>query len=252
MRSLSILWFAASLCSCASLAVQRPGDDGVPSAQARVSVDPALATADAPGERVRSSEVRLVALDAEDEHAVSLRHLLERPWKRHSDRGRQLQVGLPDGAGWRRVRLRPFRFFTGFKYGDDYRALEAVRVQPVPAGRPVTSRTCLREAERWALPKLKSFDVRLTEMKESRWQWRDQTVQARTLEAHVDYAFTRSSYSVAWMAVPAYTDGCLVLMFAVRWGSSEHLARQVRDRWLQENLEFLRPKTPALPIAESS
>jgi hypothetical protein len=54
------------------------------------------------------------------------------------------------------------------------------------------------------------------------------------VDGHVDTLVSRRQFSAAWTAYPAYPDACLVLGMAAQWRGYPEVARQVRDRFIEE------------------
>lgn len=187
------------------------------------------------------------AAAAKDEHQLALERQLTEPWHRRADRDEQLLVPLADANNWKRVRFWLIDHFTGFRYGDDFDALNVVFVHDVEPGVKLTTEYCMKNAERWARPQLRAFDVRMGPVQSQTVRWKHTDIAVRTADAVVDYGVGPSQFSAAWAAYPAYTDACLVFAFAVPWGEHRELAVQVRDRWIDEGIRRLKPLTEARP-----
>lgn len=182
-----------------------------------------------------------------DDHQVALERQLSEPWHRRADRDEQLLVPLADANNWKRVRFWLIDHFTGFRYGDDFDALNVVFVHEVEPGVELTSEYCMKNAERWARPQLRAFDVRMGPVQSQKARWKDTDIAVRTADAVVDYGVGPSQFSAAWAAYPAYTNACLVFAFAVPWGDHRELAVKVRDRWIEEGVRRLKPLTKEPP-----
>jgi hypothetical protein len=182
-----------------------------------------------------------------DEHWRSLQRLLSEPWRRKADRDEQLLVPLSDAGHWKRVRFWLIDHFTGFRYGDDMSAVNVVLVQDVEPGVTPTAELCMKRAERWARPQMRSFDVRMGPIHSRKAEWHHDEIPVRTADAVVDYGFGPMQFSAAWAAYPAYTDACLVFAFAVPWGEHRELAQQVRERWIDEGVRRIKPLTQERP-----
>jgi hypothetical protein len=182
-----------------------------------------------------------------DEHGLALLRQLQEPWHRRADKDEQLLVPLVDAEKWKRVRFWLVDHFTGFRYGDDFHALNVVFVHDVEPGAKLTPSYCMKNAERWARPQLRAFDVRMGPIQSRSVQWKHTEIPVRVADAVVDYGTGPAQFSAAWAAYPAYTDACLVFAFAVPWGDHRELAGQVRDRWIEEGVKRIKPLTEARP-----
>ncbi len=182
-----------------------------------------------------------------DEHWVALQRMLSERWGRRADRDDQLLVPLADAGNWKRVRFWLIDHFTGFRYGEDINAVNVVLVQDVEAGVTPTAELCMKNAERWARPQMRSFDVRMGPIQSRKAEWRGDEVPVRTADALVDYGFGPMQFSAAWVAYPAYENACLVFAFAVPWGEHRELAQQVRERWIEEGVRKIKPLTDERP-----
>jgi hypothetical protein len=185
--------------------------------------------------------------EVHDEHWFALQRMLSERWSRRSDRDEQLLVPLADAGNWKRVRFWLIDHFTGFRYGDDINAVNVVLVHDVAAGVTPTADQCMRSAERWARPQMRSFDVRMGPVQSRKAEWRGNEVPVRTADALVDYGFGPMQFSAAWAAYPAYDNACLVFAFAVPWGEHRELAQEVRERWIEEGVRRIKPLTSERP-----
>ena len=185
--------------------------------------------------------------EVHDEHWVALQRMLGERWSKRSDRDEQLLVPLADARNWKRVRFWLIDHFTGFRYGDDINAVNVVLVQDVEPGVTPTAELCMKRAERWARPQMRSFDVRMGPIQSRKVEWRGTEIPVRTADALVDYGFGPMQFSAAWASYPAYTNACLVFAFAVPWGEHRELAHQVRERWIEEGVRKIKPLTEARP-----
>lgn len=182
-----------------------------------------------------------------DEHQLALERQLSEPWHRRADKDEQLLIPMADANNWKRVRFWLIDHFTGFRYGDDFEALNVVFIHDVEPGVKLTTEYCMKNAERWARPQLRAFDVRMGPIQSHTGRWKHTDVAVRTADAVVDYGVGPTQFSAAWAAYPAYTDACLVFAFAVPWGEHRELAVQVRDRWIEEGVRRLKPLTRERP-----
>jgi len=214
----------------------------LPPATAASSTSAASAKADAGAPAADASTA------PSDPHEEALLHQLHDRWGWQEDKDGQLRVPLVDQRNHDRVRYWAFDHFVGFKYGDDYDVMSVVFLQDAPKDAPFDSQTCLRRADKWGYPQLKSFEVKLDPPHISENQWRGKHILVESIDGYVDFGLERHRFSAAYAAYPAYPDTCLVFGVAVPWRKHEDLARQVRDRWVKEAVPQLRPMTPTRPV----
>jgi hypothetical protein len=181
--------------------------------------------------------------DATDAQEAALYRQLDEAWGQRNDKDDQLLVPLPDSDHWKRVRFWGVEHFVGFRYGNEHHLLAIGFVQEVPAGTPVTSDTCMRRFEQWGRPQTKPFDVKFGPFSVEHQRWRDQRLEVHLVDGEVSVGFTTTSFSAAWAAYPAYSDGCLIYAVAVPWREHPELAKQVRNRWVKEAFKQIEPKT---------
>src|SRR5688572_970619 len=181
--------------------------------------------------------------DAEDAQQAALFRQLDEPWGARADKDDQLLVPLPDWQNWKRVRFWGVEHFVGFRYGNEHHLLAIGFVQEVPAGTPVTSETCMRRFEQWGRPQTKPFDVKFGPFAVYHQRWRDQRLEVHAVDGEFSAGFTTTSFSAAWAAFPAYSDGCLIYAVAVPWREHPELAKQVRDRWVKEGFKQIDART---------
>lgn len=186
--------------------------------------------------------------DAHDPHLAALDRQLGEPWGERNDKDDQIYLPLPDAGHWKRVRYWGVEHFLGFRYGDDHYAVAVAFVQTLPAGASNDSRACIKRFEGWARPQTKGHDVDLGPIGVRESKWRDQPLTIKFVDGHADVGFSRRSFSAAWAAYPAYPDACLVFAVAVPWREQPEAARRVRDRFLTEAFERVRPLTPSAPV----
>lgn len=186
--------------------------------------------------------------NAHDPHEAALTRLLDEPWGRRSDRDNQLLVPLSDRRHWKRVRYWLLDHFTGFKYGDDFHALNVVFVRPLDAGRDATVEACMDQLEGWAFPQASAFQLEMGPIDAVYRPWRDQQILVHTTEAHLDYGIGEGEFVVAWASYPAYPDTCTVFAVALPTREQRELAYRVRSRWVDEGFSKLKPKTLRAPV----
>lgn len=181
--------------------------------------------------------------DAADREEAALFRQLDEAWGIRTDRDDQLGLPLPDSEHWKRVRYWGVEHFVGFRYGNDHHVLAIGFVQEIPPGTPVTTDQCMRRFEAWGRPQTKPFNVKFGPFAVHHQRWRNQRLEVHAVDGEFSAAFSTTSFSAAWAAYPAYTDGCLIYAMAVPWRDHPELAKQVRDRWVNEAFAKIEPKT---------
>ena len=196
----------------------------------------------------RSISVEEPGGDAHDPHAAALGRLLSEPWGRRNDKDDQLHAPTPDWEHWKRVRFWGVEHFTGFRYGDDHHAVAIVLLDDMPEGAAQNSEACSVQFEKRAMERLRSYDAELGPIGTNDLRWHGDPLIVRFVDGHVDTGFKRRYFSAAWAAYAAYPDTCLVYAVAIPWRDQQDLARQVRDRWVDEGFQQLRPLTKERPF----
>lgn len=237
---------SGALCACATASrpVHDPATAGA--TQEGAVASPANAPAIKPRPRPPTPEsvtVKEPGGDAPNAEEAALFRQLDEPWGRRGDKDDQVLMPLPDSDHWKRVRYWGVEHFVGFRYGNDHHVMAIGFVQEVPAGTPVTSDTCMRRFEQWGRPQTKPFDVKFGPFAVHHQRWRDQRLEVHSVDGEFSAAFSTTSFSAAWAAYPAYTDGCLIYAVAIPWRDHPDLAKQVRDRWVKEAFTQIDPKT---------
>lgn len=184
--------------------------------------------------------------DAHEPHAAALDRQLGEPWGWRNDKDDQVHFPLPDWENWRRVRIRFVEHLTAFRYGDDRHLFSAAFVVRTPE--PPTSATCMAEFERRALDEAESYRVNYAPVTEHRSRWRREPLVVHATDGELSFLFSHYDFSAAWAAYPAYEDGCLVYAVVVQWEGQRELARQVRDRWIEEGFSGLTALTKTRPF----
>lgn len=216
----------ASLVACgSSVPVQPPGQPPTPGSVSR----------DEPGG------------DAFDPHRAALLRQLAEPWGLRNDKDDQLHAPVVDWENWKRVRYRMVQHFTGFRYGKEHHVMALAFLMEVPPDVPQTTSSCMNRFEAWARPQLSEYEVTFGEFKSTFKRWNQQPLQVNYVDGHVDVGITRHEFSVAWAAYAAYPDACLVYAVAVPWFKQGELARKVRDRWVAEGFQHMKPLTKEMP-----
>ncbi len=186
--------------------------------------------------------------DAADPHLAALTELLSAPWGERNDKDDQLRAPTPDWERWKRVRFWGVQHFTGFRYGNDHHVMAVVFVQPAE-GQPVDSKSCLRRFEAWGHGKAQSYEVKLSPMRTRRREFRGEPMWVKSVDGYVDLGASREYFSGAFAGYPhVYEDACLIYAVAVPWRGHEAAAKRLRDRWVLEGFQRMRPLTEAMPV----
>lgn len=185
--------------------------------------------------------------DAFDPHRAALLRQLSEPWGLRNDKDDQIHVPTPDWKNWKRVKFRLVKHFTGFRYGKEHHVMSLVFLLDVPPESHQTSQSCMNRFEAWARPQLSDYDVSFGEFKTTLKRWHKEPLQVNYVDGHVDVGLQRYKFSVAWAAYAAYPDACLIYAVAVPWFEQGELAQKVRDRWVREGFQHMRPLTEFRP-----
>jgi hypothetical protein len=222
------LFTAASACSSNALPPRPPG----------VPPTPASVTRANPGG------------DAADPERAALERLLKEPWGHCDDRYGTLQLALADPKKWRRVRIWNHPTRATYRYGDDHHAVATVLYEPTSG--PSDPDSCLEEFWAKNAPLADAYGVRLGPSELLRTtQEIDGEVRpllVKVLEGSFESVLSSDDYVGAVAAYESWPGTCLFHALAIK--STEHpaLARQVRERWVNEGapkLRWLRTVTEA-------
>lgn len=185
--------------------------------------------------------------DKPTSHREALERQLEGKFDRRSDKDGQVRLPLADAKHWKRVRFLGVDHLTGFQYGSDHDVVTSAFVVKTPPGEKPTSRACMASFEQDGLAKFKRHKGKLGQLFESEGRWKKQPLVAHQADGKLTVFFSRYEFSAAWVAYPAYEDGCLVVATVVLWDDEPELAQQVRDRWLREAIPMVQMKTRVVP-----
>ncbi len=165
-------------------------------------------------------------------HHRALYRNLHSPFKGRWDRDRHIRVPLADSRNWRRVRFRLLDHLSGFKQksGSLY---SAVFVFKTTQKKP-SSAQCLRAFEMQNQKRIRQFKIKHSPFKSLEGSWRGQALSARTADGYVRVFFSKHKFSAAWVAYPAYENGCAIYAFVSMWKKEGRLAQAARERWLSK------------------
>ena len=110
-----------------------------------------------------------------------------------------------------------------------------------------SSEDCLRHFDAWGRPQIKSFDVEFDPFHPHHARFRDKPMISLAVDGRLSLGFARPEFSAAWAAYSLYPKTCLISAVAVPWRSSSELAKQVRDRFVNEGFAQLQPLTEVRP-----
>ena len=210
--------------------------------------DEAVASKVSGGKKPQDKKARGKTYDSKPTtHREALERQLEGKFDRRSDKDGQVRLPLADAKHWKRVRFLGVDHLTGFQYGSDHHVVTSAFVVKTPPGEKPTSRMCMASFEEDGLAKFKRHKGKLGQLFESEGRWKKQPLVAHQADGKLTVFFSRYEFSAAWVAYPAYEDGCLVVATVVLWDDEPELAQQVRDRWLREAIPMVQMKTRVVP-----
>jgi hypothetical protein len=192
--------------------------------------------------------------NAADPHESALQRLRTEPWGWRNDKQDALHVPLPDWQNWRRIRYYGVTSFVGFRYGDDHHAVIAIWVRETDEG--TTADECLEKFEKWASPTAHSFSVQVGPGTVTHVPWTPKpeesphgelTVAVKSLQAEVNTLLSRKSYAAAYAAYVMWPKTCTIFGVAVPERDSEELAREVRDRYVNDGFWRLERRSELAP-----
>jgi hypothetical protein len=181
--------------------------------------------------------------NAHDPHQAALERALLGTWGHRRDRDDQVEAPLPDVDRWRRVRYYGFEHFVGFRYGDDHHIMAIAFVQDVPPGAPHDSLHCIRRFEAWARVEARDYAVQLEPIGTHHARWQGRPLVIRSVDGSAAHLLSRKRFSAAWAGYAAYPDACLIYGMAAQWHAAPDLARQVRNRFVEEGFLAMRTLT---------
>lgn len=193
--------------------------------------------------------------DADDPVRAALERLLAEDIHSRADKFNTLKVPLPDHEHWRRVKIWGYPTRATFRYGDDHHALSVVWYTEAPSGGSEDSvGACydafLAFAEEVAHGYKADYDLSPLEVRERELAGEASQMLVRKVEGHVSAAFVSDDYVGSFAVYPSWPGTCLVHGFAVVATDHPELAREVRDRWLDEAADKLRWKSTTQPALE--
>ncbi len=169
------------------------------------------------------------------EHSAALEQLRIAPLAKVVDRYRTFSLLLPDQPHWTRVNFWSVKTAAGFRYGKAHHGLVTAFVREVD-DTTNDPRACIKEFERWAKPRIDTFEVDVELDKPTAFGWRDTTVEVQTARARLATLAMNEDYASAYAAYPAWKGHCLVIGIAIPGKDDIGRAMQVRDRFVAEVL----------------
>jgi len=192
--------------------------------------------------------------DADDPHEAALDRLLKESWGWRNDKQDALHVPLPDWKNWRRIRYFGVPTFVGFRYGDDHHAVIAVWVRDADEG--TTPDQCLENFEKWGEPTAHSFSVKVQDPVVTRLPWNPMAnpkgdgsleIVVKSVNAEISTLFSNKSYAAAYGAYVMWPKTCTIFGVAVPVRDSAELARDVRDRYVNDGFWRMERHAEAVP-----
>ncbi|HEY3595327.1 MAG TPA: hypothetical protein VGL13_15680 [Polyangiaceae bacterium] len=212
--------------------------------------------------------------NANDPHQSALRRLLAAGWGWRNDKQDALHVPLPDWQNWRRIRYFGVPSFVGFRYGDDHHAVIAIWVRDVDEGvtTPDACLESFEHWAEPTAHEF-SVSIGEATVTRAPWP-REATVAdagpgagatdadadvsapnvgsgvgsgggggggggggevvVKSLDAEVTALFSRKTYAAAYAAYVLWPRTCTIFGIAVPMLGNDDLARQVRDRYVND------------------
>lgn len=190
--------------------------------------------------------------DAEDPERAALERLLTEPIRARADKLNTVEVPLADADHWRRVRIWGYPTRATFRYGDDHHALSVLWYTEAEGEDSV--KACYEQflgfAEEVAQEYRSEYDLDPLELRDWEHGETEEQMAVRSFEGHVSAAFVTDDYVGAFAVYPSWPGTCLVHGLAVVATDHPELAREVRDRWLDEAVGELRWKVREPPALE--
>jgi hypothetical protein len=169
------------------------------------------------------------------EHSAALEQLRIAPLAKVIDRYHTFNLLLPDQPHWTRVNFWSVKTAAGFRYGKAHHGLVTAFVREVD-DTAQDPRACVKEFERWAKPRIDTFEVDVELDKPTAFAWRNTTVEVQSARARVATLAMNEDYAAAYAAYPAWKGHCLVVGIAIPGKDDIRRAVQVRDRFVAEVL----------------
>ena len=143
----------------------------------------------------------------------------------------------------------------GFRYGDDHHAVIAVWVRD--ADENTTPDQCLETFEKWGEPTAHSFSVKVENPVVTRSPWNPIAspkadgpleIVVKSVDAEVSTLFSNKSYAAAYAAYVMWPKTCTIFGVAVPVRDSAELARDVRDRYVNDGFWRMERHLEAVPV----
>jgi hypothetical protein len=196
--------------------------------------------------------------DADDPDKAALMRLLSEPLGTLTDKFETIRARFPDWANWRRVRFVGYPVRSGFRYGDQHYAIDAIIYSQGQPGD--TPETCLGRFVDKARAIGKNFNLELgpvtnevgtcyprdsvltprpkppkaPESARPSQKQLSMPMPAIRTEASFVTVLASGHWFAAAVAYPTWPGTCLVQGFAVDGADHPDLAEAVVSRWLRE------------------
>ncbi len=181
------------------------------------------------------------------DHAGAVARLAGAPWGPRVDKRSLVVVPLADAAAWTHVNYWGVTALAGWRYGDEHHAVAAA-FSFAPPALPATVDGCGERFAKWGRTKAKRFDLILGEPRVEELAWRagpEGRARVYVIDADRRSVFGTKRYFAAYAVMPAWSDACLVVGFAVPGSGAMDDARAVRDRWARDGVAAIEVKAGA-------
>jgi hypothetical protein len=187
--------------------------------------------------------------DAFNPQSAALRRLRESHFSLRSDRDHSVLIPLLDGFTWKRVKFWVIRPFTGFRYGDEHRAVAGLFVRPAPSPNP-TSKDCLKDFEKWAFQYVRGLEAHVTPPRSRKVLWRRESILVRSRELSVAWGMSLRSFAATYAAYVPWPNTCVILGYAFPMNEDPEGALLTRDQFAQQAFIRFIPLKRVIPTTE--
>ncbi len=184
-----------------------------------------------------------------ENHSAALEQLKTAPPALRNDKQSSVNIPLPDGANWTRVRFLTLKSLVAYRYGKDHHAIFAGFVTHVDDNS--VQGACSKSFEQYAMPYVDAFEVELKHDPPTAFTWSPplpphrpgterpvkqiNIIDVDSVHAKTATILSRESYEGAWAAYPVWGQkACLVLGVAVPVRDDPTRAKDVRDRFVKD------------------